>query len=159
MRFHQANIKLDSLNILPPIVSLYLFKLLIFNCKFKIITVTQIYFKITSQISFWHAIATLTYPRFIKCATLFTSQLSKNYNYIHLDSILLSISDESTIPKKSLLCLPPLKHYLAPLRTSLSLLKSPTFLTHIFHFCQNITLTTHSKRFFLDLINDLRNII
>ena len=46
--FYQENIKWDSLNNLPPIVSHYFFTLSIFNCKLKTINAPQIYFRITS---------------------------------------------------------------------------------------------------------------
>ena len=48
MRFHWENIGWYSINSFPPIVSCYFFTLLIFNCKFNIITVNQINYRITS---------------------------------------------------------------------------------------------------------------
>ena len=42
-RFHQENLKRDSLNSFPSKVSCYFFTLLISNCKFEISTMTQIY--------------------------------------------------------------------------------------------------------------------
>ena len=42
------------------------------------------------------------------------------------------------------LCIPLLTHHPDPLRRLISLLKPPTFLNHLHHLCQNITLTPHS---------------
>ena len=58
---HRENIKIDSLKNFPPKLPRHFYTLIISNCKFEIINVTQIAFRITSSLSFWHAIATLTY--------------------------------------------------------------------------------------------------
>ena len=41
--FHLENLKINSLNSFPPKVFRYLFALSIYNCKFEIISVSQIY--------------------------------------------------------------------------------------------------------------------
>ena len=48
---------------LPSKISRYFYTPIILNCKFEIITVLQIYFRITSLISFWNKIETIPYPR------------------------------------------------------------------------------------------------
>ena len=147
--------KENSFNIFLPIFSCYLFRLLILSYKFKSITLPHMDFRINSQLSFWHTIQNILYPRLfivfpnyhwtwqsslynssgnekrlrdnnlqltklqfyinnitrcidivnlisariqyhqwytlIKCDTIFTIQLSTNYNYIHQYYILLLI--------------------------------------------------------------------
>ena len=48
VRFRRENLKRDSLKSFPPKVSCYFYTLIILNCTFKIITMYQIYFRITS---------------------------------------------------------------------------------------------------------------
>ena len=83
----------------------------------------------------------------IKFSTVFTSQLSKNYNYICQDSFILSISEQYTSPKKfyPLLCLPPLTHNPAPLKTLLYIMNTPPLLTCINLLLLNMSLTLQSK--------------
>ena len=58
---HRENIKIDSLKNFPPKLPRHLYTLIISNCKFEIINVTQIAFRITSSLSFWHSIETLSH--------------------------------------------------------------------------------------------------
>ena len=61
-RFYRENIKRDSLKISSPKFSRYFCKLFLSSCKFKSATVYQIAYRIISQLSLSHSIATIPFP-------------------------------------------------------------------------------------------------
>ena len=97
----------------------------------------------------------------IKCDTLFTIQVYRNYKYIHQDYVFISNSWQSTNPTKrySLLFLLPQKYNLDQMRTLLFLLKTPPFLTHLHHLYINISLTQQSKPCLTNLTNSMNILI
>ena len=77
---HQANINRYSLESSILKVSRYLYSSIVSNFKLETANALQVDFRITSSISFLHAIATITYPRLPKVCLEYPGTSQSNSN-------------------------------------------------------------------------------